>query len=163
MFTYSLRLILPILRGQIPAKTPGITRTSHIVRLTHIDFNRHMNQAVYFQICESERLTWMFQVGAIDRWRSERVLPVVAEQRIIYRRELKPLQRYVVDTRAVGMDGRLLHLEQHLVVGQQVHATNHCKLIYIGPAGVLSSGQSAELSAPMLVDPLSIENWTVVA
>ena len=130
--------------------------------LDEIDANLHMNQAAYAQVGELGRTDWAFGSGAWERWKRHRVKPVVAEQRIIYRRELKPLQRYLIDTRAVGVEGRLLAVETHLLVGSRVHARLELKLIFIAAEGVAAPERVAEVNGPLLTDPLAIEDWRAV-
>ena len=87
---------------------------------------------------------------------------MVAEQRIVYRRELRAGTRYVIDTRATAVDGRLLCLEGLMIVGDRVHARNDVKLIFIGPRGVLSADELAPQCEGLLAPPLAVEDWRVV-
>ena len=93
-------------------------------------------------------------------WKS-RCKPVVAEQRLKYRRELKPGQRYFIDTRATGFDGRLLEVDSALCVEDRVHAVVNAKLITIGPDGVLGVDASRELAAPVITEPLQFHDWRI--
>ena len=85
--------------------------------------------------------------------------PVVASQELVYRRELKPLQRFEIDTRSPGMDGRLLHLQQHFLVGDRVHARADTRLICVGLGGVLSADEAASLCEGMHSEALGVEGW----
>jgi len=123
----------------------------------------HMNQASYATVAEFGRTDWAFRSGLFTRMWKARCKPVVAEQRLVYRRELKPGQRYVIDTRATGFDGRLLNVDSILRVDKQVHAVVYTKLITIGPRGVLSLEDSQELASSFITDPLPIEDWRVAA
>jgi len=160
-----LSRILPVaLREQRRPPTGALsTRTDHRVSLSQVDFNRHMNQAAYPQVCELARVPWLFRSGAWQRWRDGGINPVVASQAISYRRELAPLQRYQVDTRAVGLDGRLLQLQQLFLVGDRVHARNDVSLIFVGPEGVLSPEDAAAQCAGLTTEALAVDNWTIGA
>ena len=140
-----------------------VSRLHRRVALRQIDLNLHMNQAAYAETFEWGRLDLLLRSGAIQHWRSRGVNPVVAEQRIVYRRELRPWARYVIDTRAVGVDGRLLCVQGHLVVGSQVHARADVKLIFIGPDGVLAPLAVPPLVESLLGAPLPVEGWKVQA
>jgi acyl-CoA thioesterase FadM len=132
------------------------------VRLSESDFNMHMNQASYAQVAEFGRNDWVLRSGLVRAlWRAK-TKPVMAEQHIVYRRELKPGQRYVLDTRATGLDGRLLRVDGHLLVDDQVHAAVYAKLICIGPNGVLSPQAAEELLSPFVTDALAVEDWRVI-
>lgn len=139
-----------------------VSRVRRRVRLSETDFNMHMNQAAYAQVAEFGRNDWALRSGLLRTlWRAK-TKPVVAEQRLVYRRELKPRQRYEIDTRATGFEGRLLKVDAHLVVGNRVHAAVHAKLISIGPDGVLSPDAAIALLSPFVTDPLPVEGWRIV-
>ena len=160
--------ILPVgLKALVAARgapRPYVSRVAQRVRLAELDLNRHMNQAVYAQVFERARVDWVIRSRAWKVFRDAGVNPVVGEQKIVYRRELGPAQRYVVDTRLTGAEGRLLRFEQFLLVGDRVHSTCHAGLLPVGRSGVLRPEDAAELVLPLTSpDRLPIENWRVVA
>lgn len=139
-----------------------VSRVHRRVRVSEIDFNLHMNQAAYAQVAELGRTDWVLRSGLIRAlWRAK-TKPVVAEQRLVYRRELRPGQRYALDTRATGFDGRLLQVDTHLIVGQRVHTAVFTKLISIGPDGVLDRETAQGVLSPFVTAPLQVEDWRVV-
>lgn len=161
MIGYLSNILPAYLRAQRAPTGQRTVRTRHRVGLGQIDFNRHMNQAAYARASEVARVYWLIQSGAWPRWREAGVNPVVASQTITYRRELAPLQAYEIDTRATGMDGRLLKVEQAFIVGQRVHAANHLSLIFVGHKGVLSAEDTLAACEGLFADPLPIQNWTL--
>ncbi|MGH1348342.1 MAG: acyl-CoA thioesterase [Nannocystales bacterium] len=161
MLRYSARLIPVVLRAGLSRKDTLVSRLHRRVHLSECDFNLHMNQASYPTVAEYGRTDWMFRSGLISRLWKSRCKPVVAEQRLVYRRELKPGQRYVIDTRATGFDGRLLQVDSVLRVGDRVHTLVHAKLITIGPRGVLTTEETHELTSCVVTDALPIADWRV--
>lgn len=145
-----------------PGGGPPTVRTRHRVSLADVDLNRHMNQAAYPRVAELARVTWLLRSGALQRWRAAGVNPIVARQTIVYRRELKPLQAFEIDTRAVGLDGRLLEVQHRLLVGDRVHAKLDLALLLVGPGGVQSAERVRELTEGLVVAPLRVEAWRVV-
>lgn len=139
------------------------TTTRHRVRLADVDLNRHMNQAAYPAVCEMARVSWLFRSGAWPAWEAAGLNPVVARQELVYRRELKPLQAFTIDSRAVGAEGRLLLVDHTILVGDRVHALNHVRLLFVGPEGVLGEEEVRELAAPLRMPPLRVEGWRVAA
>ncbi|MEZ4241221.1 MAG: thioesterase family protein [Myxococcota bacterium] len=136
--------------------------TSRIVRRVgprELDLNLHMNQAAYAQAFELGRTDWVVRSGAWARFRAEGIGAVVAEQRIVYRRELRLGTRYEILSRAVRIDGRLLRFEGHLVVGERVHAKNEAALLFVGPEGVLGAEPVAALCADFVAEPLGVVDW----
>lgn len=138
-----------------------VSRVTRRVGLHEIDTNRHMNQAVYAQVCELGRVDWFVRSGAWHAFSAKGAHPVVAEQRLVYRRELAPFARYVIDTRAIAVAGRLLEVQSLVLVGDRVHTTCDVKLIFIGAGGVLSPDAAANLCAGLLTAPLQVRDWRV--
>ncbi len=161
MLRYSARMLPLVIRASLSRKKSLVSRLPRRVLLSESDFNMHMNQASYARVAEFGRTDWVFRSGLLARLWKSRCKPIVAEQRLVYRRELKPGQRYVIDTRATGFDGRLLKVDSVLRVEDRVHAVVYAKLITIGPDGVLGVDDARELTSAFVTDPLRVEDWRV--
>lgn len=158
----SLPHLAPILlRAWLRPSSSLVGRLKQRVRPSWVDMNLHMNQAAYPEVMELGRADWMLRTGAWKRWRSEGFNPMVGEQTVIYRRELKPLQRFTVDTRLVGIDGRLAVMESHLLVADRVHSKGTAKLLLVGPNGVGSADEVEELLKGLIALKLRVKDWTV--
>ena len=156
------RMVPVVLRARLKNDGALVSRLAQRVHLDQVDWNWHMNQSRYAEAMEMGRAHWMVRSGSWASWRKAGANPVVANQQLVYRRELKPWQRYVVETRAVGVDGRMLQLQGLILVGDRVHATSDVRLLFVGPDGVLSADAVAALCADRVIAPLGIENWSVV-
>ncbi len=162
MLGYLVRTLPPIVRAAAARERSLISTLHRRVSPREIDLNLHMNQARYAEVMEVGRGDCMMRSGAWRRWRGAGVNPVVAEQRLVYRRELKPLQRYTLDSRAVAVEGRMLRFVHHLLVGDRVHTRGEVTLLFVGPDGVVPAERVAELCADLVVAPLRIEDWRIV-
>jgi acyl-CoA thioesterase FadM len=159
---YLSRTFPTIIRAALRRDGRQISRFQRRVRLRELDINLHMNQSVYASVFELGRIDLTIRSGAWVKWRAQRVLPVVAEQRIVYRRELRFWAPYTVETRAISVEGRLLVLQTHLVVGTKIHAMGEVKLIFTSRDGVLSPAAVEELCADLLTAPLRTADWRVL-
>lgn len=162
MLSYLARVIPAYLRASASSDRSLRSRRKQRVWPTQIDINLHMNQAVYPQVMESGRLDLVVRTGALTAWRARGASVVLAHQNITYRRELRLWTPYVLDTRLVGIDGRILLVEGHFLVGDRVHAVGRVGLLSVGPDGVLSAEAVAEMASPYLVQPLQVEDWQVI-
>lgn len=155
--------MLPVaLRARVRPHSSTVSVIHRRVTLSEIDTNLHMNQAVYAEVFELGRVDWMVGTGAWMQWRGAGANPMVARQTITYRRELKPLQRYRIETRAVGTDGRMVQMQGVLAVGDRVHALGEQRLLLVGEDGVLGAEQVEALVASRLVPPLEIQDWKLI-
>lgn len=168
MLRYLARSVPVFLRGALAREETLVSRLERRVHLSDLDVNVHMNQAVYAQVMELSRADWALRSGAWRHWRSVAVWPVVAEQHLVYRRELKLGQRYLLDTRATGVDGRLLVLDTHLLVGDRVHARNVTKFIFTkkapdGRPGVSPPDEVERVCRAFVSPALPVRDWVVTA
>lgn len=154
-------MVLPAWLGRDREATARISTLERRVKLRQVDVNRHMNQASYAEEFEWGRLDLLIRSRAWESWRRHGVNVVVADQHIVYRRELAPWARFRTDTRAVRVDGRLLCFEGHLLVGDRVHARGEARLLFVGRGGVLPPEQVPPLVERFLVPPLPVTDWTV--
>jgi acyl-CoA thioesterase FadM len=161
MLAYLARTLPLVARATLRRDGRLVSRIRRRVSPRNLDLNLHMNQAAYAEVMELGRTDWVVRSGAWERWRAAGVNAVVAEQRIVYRRELKLWAAYEIDTRAVQVAGRLLEVVSHLLVGDRVHARNDTKLIFVGRDGVLAPERAAELADGLLAEPLEVVSWRV--
>ncbi len=162
MIGYFSRLLPVALKARFRTSSSLVSRLPQRVSFRQIDLNRHMNQAQYAVVMELGRTDLLLGNGSWSVWQAAGFNPVVAEQLLRYRRELKPLQKYIVDSRVVGVEGRFLVLEHHLLVGSAVHATGTVKLIVVGKNGVLDAGAVEEMGRPWFAERLTVDNWLVI-
>lgn len=162
MIAYLARTLPLVLRARAGRDGRTVSRIRRRVSLREVDLNLHMNQAAYAEVLELGRTDWFLRSGAWDRWREARLETVVAEQHIVYRRELKPLAAYEIDTRAVEVQGRLLSLVGHVLVGDRVHTRAEVKLLFVGPRGVLAPDEVRTLAEGFLAPALPVADWRVV-
>jgi acyl-CoA thioesterase FadM len=161
VLSHLVRTLPALLRARMGADGRLVSRLRRRVGLGEIDFNGHMNQAAYLQVMELGRVDWLIRSRGWRHFEGLGIKPVVASQSITYRRELKPRQAYLMDTRAVGLDGRLLVFETYLIVGGRVHAKGEAKLIFIGPDGVLAAEATRDACEGWIAAPLAVEGWRV--
>lgn len=156
--------MLPVaLRAGIRPHASSVSVIHRRVLPSEIDTNLHMNQAVYAEVFELGRVDWMVGTGAWMHWRAAGANPMVAQQTITYRRELKPFQPYRIETRAVGTDGRMVRMQGVLAVGDRVHALGEQRLMLVGKDGVLPAAEVEALLQDRVVEPLQIDDWTLVS
>ena len=117
-----LRSIAAAMVRSLWSSPSAVGRMPHRVRLAYLDSNLHMNYASYLEVMELGRWDWGMRNRVLGQWFRERLAPVVIHVDIRYRRELRPLQRFVEDTRLTSLQRRTGTFQQHLLVGNWVHA-----------------------------------------
>ncbi|MEO7005535.1 MAG: thioesterase family protein [Terrimesophilobacter sp.] len=99
-----------------------VARARFRVLPTDLDVFRHMNNGVYLSIMDLGRLDLLQRSGAWATLDRLGFYPVVGSETITFRRSLQPWQRYTLETKIIGYDGKAVYVEQRFVVGREVYA-----------------------------------------
>src|SRR5919197_202054 len=89
-------------------------------RWADMDFNQHMRNAAFLGCSEETRMRYLDAHGwTMDEFLRRRIGPVVLEDRLVYRKELKLLERFRVDLAlaAITDDGRRMKLRNQFLRG----------------------------------------------
>lgn len=87
-------------------------------RWADMDFNQHMRNAGFLGCAEETRMRYLDAKGwTMDQFMKRRLGPVVVEDKLVYRKELRLLERFTVDLAVAGMseDGRKLRLRSRFL------------------------------------------------
>lgn len=75
-----------------------------------LDLNGHLTNSRYFALMDAARYDMVIRMGIWDTWRAHGWSPVVASQRIRFRKSLRPGAVYDLRTRTLGWDERNLYI-----------------------------------------------------
>ena len=123
--------MLPILRYakvflRIGRRGPVDLREGSAIRFrvwpNDLDLNGHLTNSRYFALMDAARYDMVIRSGTWDVWRRNGWFPVVASQRIRFRKSLAPWTVYTIRTRTLGWDDRNLYIGQSFERGGEVHA-----------------------------------------
>ncbi|MBN9140448.1 MAG: thioesterase family protein [Micrococcales bacterium] len=105
-----------------PLDIYDVCRSPRRVWIGDLDELRHMNNGAYLSNLDHARQELVVRTGLWRRMRDAGMYPVVGAQMIAYRRSLELGQRYVIESRFLGLDDRAAYLEQRFVVDGEVYA-----------------------------------------
>lgn len=126
-----------------------VVRTPFKVRWLDSDSYLHMTNSRYLSIMDIARTDWLFRVGMLPELRRTKLKPVVVEVNIRYRRELKPGQRYEVETKALRLASRKLVLTQNFYIGDKLHAESEVGLLFLKGKRAADAASVQDLLAPL--------------
>ena len=86
--------------------------TRYRVRLWDIDANLHMNNVKYLKYLEKGRVEHMIHTPWLQAMLQGGFKALIANTEISYVKELKPWQRFKVETRISGWDDKYVYIEQ---------------------------------------------------
>jgi acyl-CoA thioesterase FadM len=87
-----------------------------------LDLNGHLTNSRYFALMDAARYDMVIRSGTWGVWKKNGWFPVVASQRIRFRKSLAPWTRYTIRTRTLGWDERNLYIGQVFERKGEVHA-----------------------------------------
>ena len=160
-----LRILLTLLRmrRREPLGIDQPVITNHRVWPLDIDCFGHMNNGRYLQVMDLSRFAWMVRAGVLRAMRQQGWNALIGGVVIRYRRALKPLQSYRVETHLASWDDHWWYL-QHRFVAQSE------RTIAIGAArcglrcrgGWVPATEVLEILGPGMRPPLApeyVETW----
>lgn len=102
---------------------------------TDLDVYGHMNNGRYLSISDLGRFDLLRRTGLWPELRKRGWYPVVASSTITYRKSLAPWQRFVIESRLLGVDGRDVYLEQRFVVKGEIYARMNIRGRFLRKSG----------------------------
>ncbi len=130
---------------------PSVTRLR--VHPGDLDVYRHVNNGVYLQMMDVARTNLIADLGAFPALRARGWYPVAAASTMAYRRSLGLWQRFVITTRVLGWDPRVVYVEQVFSRGTEHVARGWVAARFLGTGGVRVA--APDVAALLGADPVS--------
>ena len=115
-------LLHALVPTRVDAGPLDVVTSAFRVLPTDLDSYGHMNNGRYLSISDVARFDLLRRTGLWPTMRKRGWYPVVASSTITYRKSLTPWQRFDIESRFLGVDGRDVFLEQRFVVGSEIYA-----------------------------------------
>ena len=114
---------------------------------TDLDVLGHVNNGVYLSLMDLGRMDAMQRSGAWAAISGAGFYPVAASETITFRRSLRLWQRFVLETRIVGYDGKAVYIEQRFVVRGELYAKGYVRARFLKrTGGTVSVAELAEVT-----------------
>ncbi|NRR29477.1 thioesterase family protein [Oxalobacteraceae bacterium] len=147
-----LRLIwmLLTLRWRKRAGVMDTTSLGMTVLPNDLDFNGHVNNGRYLTLADVARMDFVLRTGMASIAFGLKARPIVGDAMAKFRRDLKPFQRYTIETRMLGWDEKWAFVEHRFVRGGRVLGVVLMRGLFLAPSGPLAPA--------MLVKAMRIEH-----
>ena len=126
---------------------------------TDLDVLGHMNNGVYLSIMDLGRMDLMIREGFWAKLRAQKMYPVMVSETITFRRSLNPWEKFVLETRVIGVDDKAVYVEQRFVIDGEIaaQAMTRARFLQAG-AGTVSIERLSELAGADLAD-FALPEW----
>ena len=162
-----LRLLLLLLTAPLRPRCDalGPTRKRFLVWPADLDVLGHVNNGVYLSMLDVARVDMMLRSGMLWSLRRRGFYPVVAAETIRFRRSLRLLQSFEVETTVIGWDEKAFLIQHHFLRGGELVAEAVVRARFLKRAGGTVSTQELlellERSGPSPALPAWIEAWNL--
>lgn len=128
-----------------------------------LDIFGHMTNSRFLQIMDVGRVQWMMRSGVAKLLFKNRIAPVIASNIVLYKRSLKPWQRYKVHTRMVCWNDDWLFVESKFINERGQCVALGCSRVRLLQQGNnFSPVTAAEMHTPGIerpAFPAYIQHW----
>jgi acyl-CoA thioesterase FadM len=138
-----------------------VSRVPMRVLPTDLDVLGHMNNGVYLSIMDLGRMDLMIREGLWAKLRAEKMYPVMVGETITFRRSLNPWERFILETRVIGVDDKAVFIEQRFVVDGEIAARAVARARFLQTGGpTVSIARLSELAGVDLTE-LELPAWAI--
>jgi acyl-CoA thioesterase FadM len=106
------------LRGPLKLSDTAVLRLR--VLPNDLDFNGHVNNGRYFTLADLGRLDFSIRTGLMSVAIANRAIPLLGDAMARFRKDLRPFQRFDLETRLLGGDDKWGFFEHRFVRGGRV-------------------------------------------
>ena len=135
------RMIWLLIAARFKPRLPHIkpyNELNMMVFPNDLDINMHMNNGRYLTICDLNRVDMFIRSGLARTMLKQKWMPIITEHTMIYRKALKPFQKYRVTMKVTGWDDRAFDMAHEFLVGDRLVAEGTSKgVIYSKKDGVI--------------------------
>ncbi|MES2739359.1 MAG: thioesterase family protein [Pseudomonadota bacterium] len=114
------------------------TRLRMMVLPNDLDFNGHVNNGRYLTLADVARMDFVVRTGCARVALRLRAHPVVGDALAKFRRDLRPFQRYQIETRLLAWDEKWVFVEHRFVRRKRVLGVVLMRGVFVAPAGPLT-------------------------
>lgn len=107
----------------------GVSRLAFRVLPNDLDTNLHMTNGRYWNIFDLGRLDLILRMGLGKVALRRKWAPLVGAGTVQFRRELKPFQRFTLETRLAGWVGTRMVMEQRVLAGPEQKVMTRALLV----------------------------------
>ncbi|MDZ7513506.1 thioesterase family protein [Stenotrophomonas muris] len=130
----------------------GVSRPQFRVLPNDLDSNLHMTNGRYWNIFDLGRLDLILRMGLGRVALREKWAPIVGAGTIQFRRELKPFQRFTLETRLVGWVGSRGIMEQRVLIGAEQKIATRALLV----TGIYDRRARQFLGMPKMMEAIGV-------
>ncbi|WP_394130882.1 thioesterase family protein [Shewanella maritima] len=109
----------------------GTSRLSYRALPFDCDINMHVTNSRYPAFLDLARTYMLAEMGLLKRFLKLKWLPIVNASEFTFIKDIKPLQKFEIETKMCGWDEKYFYIEQRFVSERGLHCIAHVRGVFV--------------------------------
>ncbi|WP_434927564.1 thioesterase family protein [Shewanella sp. HL-SH8] len=109
----------------------GTSKISYRALPFDCDVNLHLTNSRYPAFMDLARTYMIADMGLMKKFLKMKWMPIVNASEFTYIRDIKPFEKFEVETKVVGWDEKYFYIEQRFVTARGLHCIVHVRGVFI--------------------------------
>lgn len=95
------------------------------------DINLHLTNSRYPAFMDLARTYMIAEIGLMKQFLKNKWLPIVNAAEFTYIRDIKPFEKFTIETKIVGWDEKYFYIEHRIVTARGLHCIAHVRGVFV--------------------------------
>ena len=95
------------------------------------DINLHMTNSRYPAFMDLARTYMISEVGVMKKFLKLKWMPIVNASELTFFREIKPFEKFEIETKMVGWDEKYYYIEHRFITARGLHCIAHVRGVFV--------------------------------
>ena len=107
------------------------SKISYRVLPLDCDLNMHLTNSRYPAFMDLARMFLIADMGLMKKFLKLKWMPIVNASETTYIRDIKPFEKFVIETKIVGWDEKYFYIEHRFVTARCLHCIVHVRGVFV--------------------------------
>ncbi len=140
----------------------GTSKIDYRALPSDCDINLHLTNSRYPAFMDLARTYMLAEMGLLRRFLKLKWLPIINAAEFTYIRDIKPFDKFEIESKVVGWDEKYFYIEQRFVSANTLRCIVHVRGVFVCnrkqvPIAMLLKEAGFDDDAPAL--PVEVEKW----
>ncbi|GGP48144.1 thioesterase family protein [Shewanella saliphila] len=109
----------------------GTSKINYRVLPLDCDINLHLTNSRYPAFMDLARTYMIAEIGLMKQFLKNKWLPIVNAAEFTYIRDIKPFEKFTIETKIVGWDEKYFYIEHRMVTARGLHCIAHVRGVFM--------------------------------
>ncbi len=109
----------------------GTSKINYRALPSDCDINFHVTNSRYPAFMDLARTYMLAEMGLLRRFLKLKWMPIINAAEFTYIRDIKPLDKFDIESRVVGWDEKYFYIEQRFVSDKALHCIVHVRGVFV--------------------------------